>query len=146
LHEAVVAACDGIDGEEDGLISDPRACRFGPAVLRCRAGQDQADTSGLSAVEVDTVKKLYEGPKDPVTGERLTIGAPPDGSALAWEGVFVPAKAGGFTRSGMVSTQAISKLVFPQPPPAYFTLADFAFDRATFDRLRAAPALRRHEP
>jgi hypothetical protein len=131
-----VAACDGIDGEEDGLISDPRACRFGPAVLRCRAGQDQADTSGLSAVEVDTVKKLYEGPKDPVTGERLTIGAPPDGSALAWEGVFVPAKAGGFTRSGMVSTQAISN----------FKLADFAFDRATFDRLRAAPALRRHEP
>jgi hypothetical protein len=115
-----VAACDGIDGEEDGLISDPRACRFGPAVLRCRAGQDQADTSGLSAVEVDTVKKLYEGPKDPVTGERLTIGAPPDGSALAWEGVFVPAKAGGFTRSGMVSTQAISKLVFPQPPPRLF--------------------------
>jgi feruloyl esterase len=35
---AVVAACDQGDGVKDGIISEPRACKFDPAVLACKAG------------------------------------------------------------------------------------------------------------
>src|SRR5688572_21175998 len=35
---AVVAACDQRDGVKDGIISEPRACTFDPAVLACKAG------------------------------------------------------------------------------------------------------------
>ena len=35
---AVVAACDQRDGVKDGIISEPRACKFDPAVLACKAG------------------------------------------------------------------------------------------------------------
>jgi len=39
LGRAIVAKCDGIDGVDDGLISDPRLCRFDPKteLRRCPA-------------------------------------------------------------------------------------------------------------
>ena len=35
-RKAVVAACDANDGVTDGVIDDPRSCRFDPATLLCR--------------------------------------------------------------------------------------------------------------
>jgi len=35
---AVVAACDERDGVKDGIVSEPRACKFDPAVLACKTG------------------------------------------------------------------------------------------------------------
>ena len=40
LARAVVAACDKQDGLEDGVIDDPRTCRFDPAALACTACRD----------------------------------------------------------------------------------------------------------
>ena len=53
---AVVAACDQRDGVKDGIISEPRACTFDPAVLACRAG-DGADC--LTAAQVANAKSAY---------------------------------------------------------------------------------------
>lgn len=40
LYErATVAACDGLDGVKDGIMEDPRVCRFRPATLLCKPGQ-----------------------------------------------------------------------------------------------------------
>jgi feruloyl esterase len=35
LNKAIIAACDKLDGVEDGIISDPRRCHFEPVTLLC---------------------------------------------------------------------------------------------------------------
>jgi feruloyl esterase len=135
LHEGVVEQCDGLDGQKDGLIADPRACRFDPGRLRCPS--TAPDTAGcLTAAEVEATRKLYEGPRDAATGERLTVGGPQPGSELSWAGVFVPASANGPIFSEKIALDALRNLIFETNPPADFGLADVRFDRATFDRLR----------
>jgi feruloyl esterase len=40
IHDAVLAACDSLDGLKDRLIQDPTQCQFDPAVLTCKSGSD----------------------------------------------------------------------------------------------------------
>ncbi len=82
IHEAAVKACDALDGEKDGLIEDPRQCTFDPAKLLCK-GADAPDC--LTAAQVDSVKKIYDGLRDPTTGELFWPGYEP-GSELDWPG------------------------------------------------------------
>ncbi|WP_164857124.1 tannase/feruloyl esterase family alpha/beta hydrolase [Sphingomonas crocodyli] len=74
IQNAAIAACDQVDGIKDGLIADPRFCRFDPVVLAC-AGGDAPDC--LSTAQVATLQKIYDGPKNPRTGERIYPGYPP---------------------------------------------------------------------
>ena len=61
LARAVNAACDAQDGVTDGVLNDPRQCKFDPAALLCKA----EDTNEcLTAPQITTLKKLYEGPRD----------------------------------------------------------------------------------
>jgi feruloyl esterase len=55
VHQAVLNACDALDGLQDGLIDDPRACRFDPAVRQC-TGADNA--SCLTAPQVKTARAV----------------------------------------------------------------------------------------
>src|SRR5262249_32310307 len=41
LSKAVLNTCDARDGLKDGLLADPRQCRFDPSTLLCRAGDAQ---------------------------------------------------------------------------------------------------------
>jgi hypothetical protein len=61
LAEAVNKACDAQDGVPDNILNDPRACRFDPVVLQCKA--EESDQC-LTAAQVATVRKLYEGSHD----------------------------------------------------------------------------------
>ena len=70
LNKAVLDECDGLDGLKDGIVTDPRACRFDPAALQCKAGQSPPDC--LTAKQVATARKAYEGLKTP------------DGRVVAW--------------------------------------------------------------
>jgi len=36
MSTAILKACDALDGLTDGLIENPQACRFDPAVLQCK--------------------------------------------------------------------------------------------------------------
>ncbi|MEN7537034.1 tannase/feruloyl esterase family alpha/beta hydrolase [Aurantiacibacter flavus] len=58
VQDAALAACDGNDGLEDGLINDPRACTFDPAKLQCTGEKDE---SCLSGPQVNALKQVYSG-------------------------------------------------------------------------------------
>ncbi|MFI1391220.1 tannase/feruloyl esterase family alpha/beta hydrolase [Streptomyces griseoaurantiacus] len=57
LYESVVHACDGRDGAEDGVVSDPDGCRFDPVTLRCPRGADTGPTC-LSDPQIKAVRAM----------------------------------------------------------------------------------------
>lgn len=57
LANAVLEACDKLDGVADGIISKPAACNFDPAALRCTGGTDTGDAC-LSDAQIATVKTV----------------------------------------------------------------------------------------
>jgi hypothetical protein len=61
IAHAVNEACDAQDGVADGVVNDPRQCRFDPATLLCKAGDSE---TCLTAPQALALKKLYEGPHD----------------------------------------------------------------------------------
>jgi hypothetical protein len=87
LHDAVMAACDRLDGLADGQIDDPQRCHFDPASIQCAPGTDSANC--LTPAQVDVARKAYDGPVDS-SGRRLYPGGVPRGSELSWDGFFVP--------------------------------------------------------
>ena len=129
LHEMALAACDAADGLKDGIISDPLACNFDPAVTQCKPGQDP--TSCLTPAQVKVVRNLYAG-AHASDGAKLVIGGPLPGSELAWAGVYVPQPGQDRVMSEMISTGTLKYLAYEVNPPESYTLADLKFDRASF--------------
>jgi feruloyl esterase len=86
VHEAVLNACDGLDGANDGVLENPLACTFDPKVLACKAGADPA--SCLTEAQVTTVQKVYAGPSNPRTGKQIYVGLE-RGSEPGWNPVPV---------------------------------------------------------
>jgi len=72
IENAVVKQCDASDGLVDGLVQDPRACRFEPAVLRCQ-GADAPDC--LTGAQIEAVREVYGGPANS-SGKRISPGFP----------------------------------------------------------------------
>jgi feruloyl esterase len=60
LNKAVLAVCDAADGVKDGLLNDPRQCKFDPAALLCKDG-DNDDC--LTQMQVESVKLVYSPAK-----------------------------------------------------------------------------------
>ena len=83
INNAAVAACDALDGVVDGVIDDPRACPFQPSSLLCAAGQ--APGTCLTAAQVEALEKVYQGPRNPRTGEEIYPGLV-RGSERGWGG------------------------------------------------------------
>jgi feruloyl esterase len=61
LANAVLTACDDLDGLADGIIDAHSACRFDPATLACPGAKTP---SCLSAVQVDAVSRVFGGAHD----------------------------------------------------------------------------------
>ncbi len=73
ITQAAIKACDANDGLRDGLIEDPRRCRFDPAALACGKGNSAAGGC-LTETQVEAVRKVYAGAKNPRTGEQIFAG------------------------------------------------------------------------
>lgn len=73
LAAAVNNACDALDGIKDGILNDPRKCRFDPETLRCKGGDEPGCLTGA---QVQAVQKIYRGP-----GEAIYPGLLPGGEA-----------------------------------------------------------------
>jgi Tannase and feruloyl esterase len=80
IHQAALAACDAADGVKDGLIDDPRKCRFDPAVLLCKGADGP---SCLTDAQVVAAKRIYSPAVNPRTGAELFSSLVP-GTELGW--------------------------------------------------------------
>jgi feruloyl esterase len=81
VNSAALKACDGLDGVTDGVIDNPLTCPFQPSSLLCAAGQDPSTC--LTAAQVEAVEKVYEGPRNPITGAEIYPGLAV-GTELGW--------------------------------------------------------------
>jgi hypothetical protein len=79
MARAAVGACDKNDGLEDGLIADPRMCRFDPSVLACKGEETDAC---LTPRQIEAANKVYAGAKTK-SGQQLYPGWAP-GSEAGW--------------------------------------------------------------
>jgi feruloyl esterase len=71
ITKAVLEACDSLDAVKDGVLDDPRSCNFDPAKIQC-SGADGPNC--LTPAQADSVRKIYEGLKDPSTGKPFWYG------------------------------------------------------------------------
>ena len=119
LHNAVIAACDMLDGVKDGLLENPRLCRFDPKTLECKNG-DTAQC--LTAAQVEAAQKIYAPAVNPRTREEIYPGVE-RGSEMAW-GVL----AG--TEPPSVAVDTFKYVIFKDPNWDYRKLnfdSDIAF-------------------
>ena len=134
LHAAVIKACAG----GDGLIDDPRTCRFDPKAVQC-AGEYRAGAC-LTPAQVAAVRAFYRGATGS-KGERLEVAPLMPGSELLWAGVFVPRAPDQPIFSGRIALDTVNHLLFTPNPATPWTVADFPFDAAMAKRLEPARAL-----
>ncbi|HEY4169401.1 MAG TPA: tannase/feruloyl esterase family alpha/beta hydrolase [Reyranella sp.] len=62
VHKEAVEACDALDGVKDGVINDPRQCKFDVASLVCKPGD--GESACLRRSQVKAMKAMYAGPTD----------------------------------------------------------------------------------
>jgi len=71
INAAVLTECDMLDGVKDGVLEDPRQCHFNPHTLLCKG---EENNSCLTAPQIAGLKKVYDGAKNPRTGEQIFPG------------------------------------------------------------------------
>ena len=61
LIDGVLEACDGLDGNKDGLIFAPQNCKFDPGVLKLTAGQVAAIRAVMQGPRTTSGRQVYPG-------------------------------------------------------------------------------------
>ena len=80
IEAANLSACDAADGVKDGVLDDPRTCKADPGALLCKGAESD---SCLTAPQVETLRKIYEGPKD-ARGHEIAPGFERGGEGAGW--------------------------------------------------------------
>jgi pimeloyl-ACP methyl ester carboxylesterase len=124
IIDAVYQACDGIDGLNDGLISDPSACNFDPESLICDEGENKGC---LTMEQIETLNAWYGGPKNSA-GEQLYPGGLPLGSEPFWSWITSNTGESSNILLAQLSTDFLRYMAFQQDPGDSYNIADFDFD------------------
>jgi tannase/feruloyl esterase len=130
INQAVLEACDEIDGLKDNLVGDPRACAFDVAKLRCRG--DETDEC-LTAPQLNGLAKVYAGARNPHTSEQIFPGYMP-GSELEWNGWILGSDAPPKTLQHAIAENLSKYAIFGKTDWDWKTF-DFDKDLQTADRV-----------
>ena len=132
IAEAVYEKCDSLDGLEDGLLDDPRACDFDPAIDLPRC--DSTSTDGcFDDGQIEALAKIYGGVIS--KGEQIFPGlpvgseaAPPSGRrrTSGWQGWIVDEN--GPSRQHIFAETFMRYLAF-EPDDPEFELSELDFDQ-----------------
>lgn len=133
VHEAVLAACDKLDGLADRQLQDPRACKYDPAALQCPTNTDQPEC--LTAAQVRATRKLYAGPHD-AQGRRHYPGSLPRGAELALIGYGTSAPGFPFPFVVPDGNAYLQNLGYPIGSP-HSSVFEYEFTAREFHRLTA---------
>ena len=125
IGDAVMAQCDGVDGAEDGLIADPRACEVDLSPLAC--GAEGGGNECLTPEELDVVAAWRQGPVNGA-GEPLYPGGIPEGSEPFWPTWLTGSEAGAPALVPLFAKGFGSYMAFPNDPGPEWTPLDFDFD------------------
>jgi len=126
ISAAVLAQCDKDDGVADGILADPRTCRFDAKSLTCHGAESN---NCLTPPQAAALQKIYDGPKNPRTGAQIFPGFAV-GSEASWTGVVrVPSSE---APGGLGLISYFSNLAFEQPSWDFRTF-DFDKDLAKAD-------------
>jgi Tannase and feruloyl esterase len=82
IQAAALAACDSLDGVEDGVIEDPRRCRFDPSALLCRGVETDRC---LTKSQLAALREIYAGLVLPGAAG-IIDGYSPGTEAEGWDG------------------------------------------------------------
>ena len=127
IHNAVLEACDALDGAKDGLIENPLKCKFDPQILLCKGADGP---SCLTAPQVEAAAEIWSPTRNSKTNKILMPPLLP-GSENAWGTLSgpltdnVPA-----SRESAVALNTYKYWIFKNPNWDYKTLnydKDIAF-------------------
>lgn len=135
VQNAALAACDGNDGLEDGLINEPRACTFDPAKLMCEGDKEE---SCLSGAQVNALKQAYAGQK--ASDESWSMLPLERGGEAGWP-MFIATDGSGDDPTGGGGLRNLMPLFFDSGKRP--TLADF--DNSDYLAVRASPFAEMYE-
>ena len=123
IHDAVLQACDALDGVTDRVIENPKACTFDPQVLACKGGDE---ATCLTPPQVESARRIYQ----PLVNQRTDHTIFPGlayGSELGW------ATFGG-AQPFAIGAQMYQHMIFKDPSWDYRTL-NFDSHMALVDKI-----------
>jgi feruloyl esterase len=132
-NDKVLEACDGLDGLKDGIVTDPRACRWDPIAIQCQRGAPASD-SCLTSDQVGAVRRAYATVRSS-DGKVAFYGLSRSGE-LGWS-AFIPMRP----QAEAAAPNYINGLMYGDTDPA---LARFDPEKDT-STVRATPFAKEYE-
>lgn len=120
LAKGILAACDGLDGLQDGIVADADACEtaFQPEQLACAA---QSDTDCLSKAQIAALVESHQGPVN-ARGDQLYSGWAwdPGMASNNWRGWKLESQVEAWGRRPIIGVMGAASLaqIFTTPPTA----------------------------
>jgi len=125
IRNTVMERFDKVDGLEDGLIDDPRFFDFDPAAVFGHGG----NSGKLSAEQIETLKKWYQGPRNS-KGEKLFPGGSVPGAESHMKGWLTgDSDDVGDELYYLLARDFLRYMAFQNDPGDSYQVSDFDFDR-----------------